>query len=511
MTKLSNAILRKKMMEEFLIKMGIDSESIEICSIEGLFGFTFKNAKQAEWFAEQLNNKVEDESKGQNIKSITLAEIIYKEIEKATCDDKKLLEIHRMSCQSLFGVIKDLEIDYFFSQESGFIELVLPNKVYANLLNLLKYPDLICDGEKLKLNIKAYFKNISENVIKIEGLKNSNQPPVVFLNSGALESKKIFYVTKELEEGRTEITPYIVVPKASKPPKYHFALDISTSMKNCLPQVKKNIIELAEELFKFQPKAQFDLTVFSSGIRYIGTYDQGAMSELKNEMDKITVVNDTPLYEVTYKKIKEAADSDEFNNILIFSDGKEQSQDSAFYEKKLINYMASLEKDSKKIARNKLYVFSYGVTQGNTMQKVVETLHSEVILAKETSFINMQENKNQIIEWAQQRDIFNSRILIKNNKGSSDEFFYSMTLDMSGQLVSLKSVECQPGETLEIVITDGDNNKVVESTKKIACLKKNASNANLISHLGIYSEVNSSKSELIKTDNSHEELNHLKN
>ncbi|MBS0359455.1 MAG: VWA domain-containing protein, partial [Proteobacteria bacterium] len=289
---LSNELLRKKSMEAFLSAMKIDTTGIAIFSMEGVFSFTGENANQAEQLAAQLNTVVQKEGEAQQVRSISLADIIDSEIKNATCSD----ETNRGACQILFDyIIKVSGKNFSFSAESGVIELPLPHSNYAPMFNLLTYPHLTFDksSSKLMLDIKKYLKDqkdIPESVIKVDGL-DPTLSSTIFLNTSALESKKIFYATEELPNRTIKVTPYFFVPQAMTPPNYYFVLDVSDSMEKSLPDLKRAVSQLTTLLFDFQPNATVSITTFSNSLHHLGTYSKANDAQLKNAIARMRTEN----------------------------------------------------------------------------------------------------------------------------------------------------------------------------------------------------------------------------
>ena len=154
------------------------------------------------------------------------------------------------------------------------------------MLNLLKYAHTTCtkDG-KLVLD---YLKAMPKGVVILTGL-NTKQLPIVFLNTEFLELKQIFYANKPLPDNKVEITPYFFVPQTPIAPNYHFVLDVSQSMKNALPGLKRSVIELARQLFQFQPLAELTITTFSNGVHSLGNYTSSSQEQLELDVTNIVV------------------------------------------------------------------------------------------------------------------------------------------------------------------------------------------------------------------------------
>lgn len=491
MGKLSNDILREKSMRGFLTAMGIDISTVEVSSVEGLYGFSFTNPQQIDTFASKLNAVVQPEGSNTPVQVLKLTEIIEKELENSTCQDKDQLETHREASKDMLGLILRKATDFKFSQESGLLEVKLPGTSYANFLNTLKYPHLSFTGDgKLILNLKAYLKDYPAEVVKIEGL-NANQLPLVFLNSLALERKQVFFATKTLGGNKVEITPYYFVPQASKPPAYHFLLDMSGSMSSDgkLDNLKLHVRSLARELFEFQPDARIILTTFSSDIKEHGEYTKADLPRFYLQVDSLNTRSDTFLYKASLDKIEKIKSNNNFNNVLLFTDG----QDNGGNENQLSDTLTSLHNTNPLFtARTKFNIFSYGTNQSLTMHKVADTFASKVIETSQIDFMEASNDPELMKKWAASRDLFTSRMVVENRKGDKQESTYVQNLDMSGQLACLQPKTLELGETLTVTIKDGNNNVVVESSKSIELPKP--SHAGLLATIGINAVPNTSKS-----------------
>ncbi len=483
MGKLSNDLLREKTMKEFLTAMGLDLTGVEISSIEGLFSYSFQDKKIAEQFSIKLNKIFQGDEVQQAHQTISLSEIIDQEMAKATCIDGAKLPIHKSTCAGVLEIVKKLGTNFTFSQELGVIEITLPDPMYAQFLNILQYPNMkFTSNGKLVIDIKSYLKNIPTGVVKIEGL-NDTQVPLVFL-AAALKSKQMYYASKQLPDNTLEVTPYFFVPEASKPPVYHFVLDKSGSMGSSLPDLRKSVIELAKQLFVFQPDAKVTITTFSNGVHHIGSYNRHHSLKLESDVKDILVASDTPLYEVTSDFLNLILKSADHNNILLFTDGQEGgSKAGSEGNVKMLIENIGTELSNTNI-RNKFYIFSYGVQQSDLMKKVAATFLSDVIDTQSADFLAAQNDPELMKRWAAARELFVSRIVVEDKTGVKSEDKYALALDMSGQLASLKPRICQPGEILEITLADGDGKQIIQSTKKLAS-NPAISYAGLIGDLGL--------------------------
>jgi hypothetical protein len=463
--KLSNHLLREKSIKEFLTAMGVDITGVRVSSIGELFHFSFDDPGVADCFANGLNTVIQADSEKKPVKSLSLAEIIGSEIEHATSTDSKLA-VHQASCEALLAIIESQRTNFVFSQESDLLELTLPNPAYAAMFNLLEYPHITfsTDG-RLIFNIKKYLQNTHDAVVKITGF-DFNQPPLFFLNSNILKEQKIYYATKELGDGNVEVTPYFFVPRSITPPIYHFVLDVSGSMENALPDLKRSVKSLAQQLFMFQPDAELTITTFSNGVDRIGSYKFSQLKLLNVQIDDLVVKSDTPLYEVTAHFLEVIADDTMQNNVLLFTDGQESGSkpnSESRVRAKIDNSGANEPLISQ--VRNKFYIFSYHVGQDSLMREVAKVFGSEVVETSSADFVAALDDSELLMKWAAARDLFSMHLVVVDKQGIKSTEQYRQSLDMSGQFTSLKPRICQSGETIEISVFDGSGNPVLQSSK----------------------------------------------
>lgn len=476
---LTNNVLREKSFLKFLHDMEIDYAIKEVSSSENFFHFNLEEKNESEDFAKKLNYLVSSKSQ---VKKMTWADMIDEEIKNATCEN----EMYRESCKVILKMLNKVS----FSQETATLEVLLPTAEFGALLKLVKYPNFKVseDGKRLSLNMNDYVKNLSADVLVVEGI-NSTQD--IYLKTSAVESKKIFYATKPIQENLVEVTPYLVMPNSSQPPAYHFVLDVSASMQPCIEQLKTSVIKLVEQLFQFQPSAKMSVTLFSRGTETLGTYDKESMVLLKKDISKIKPKSDTPLYGVTEQFLKLIQQSNQQNNVLLFTDGGNSTKDYSESLKKsaletLLKLMSPLQ-----MARNKFYIFSYGIEQSNVMSLVAETFKSKVINTSNPEFLSAQ---NDMKEWAATRELFCSRMVIESKKGLKEEKKYSVAMDVSGQVMALEPQYCQDGDTLYTMITNGDGEEIINATQEISYEKKEALSI-LINKFGMNARKESSSNE----------------
>ncbi|TAL63258.1 MAG: VWA domain-containing protein [Legionella sp.] len=482
MRVLNNDVFRSESMEKFLTDKGMDLNDVKICSVEGLFGFSFTSESSAQHFATRLTKTLESTTPPQ---TINLATIIENEIEAAQCSDATEFEMFKESCRALFPLIKKKPGQFYFSPETGEVTISLPVQ-YVPIFNSLNFPHMKLTAEgKLSIDIKTYIKDkqLEAPIIQVTGL-NANQLPLVFLNSGLQQLKKsMFYAQKRLADNTIEVTPYFFVPTPPAPPTYHFVLDVSTSMRKSLPDLKKSAIQLAEQLFVFQPEAQVELAIFSRETRFLGTFTKKQLEKLINTINRIQSEGDTHLYETILHFFNRLNLAEDHHNILLFSDGKESSGNKLLSSIRL--GLEGFKQKPLKLANNKFYVFAYNYEVGreDALMEIVNLFDSKLFHTSSADFVNALENPRSLQEWAASRGLFQANWVVKDANDESPCQRIFTPLDMSGQLASLPARKCKVGDQISLEILDSNNNLIVKSNFNLTAPP--ISNAQAISTLGV--------------------------
>ncbi|WP_058493824.1 VWA domain-containing protein [Legionella worsleiensis] len=463
MSDLSNYLLRERSIKEFLGIMGFDLTQFRVSSVDDFFLFDLNDMELVDEFANKLNAiiKTHDENGFQSLK---LIDLIDAEIAQATCTNDSMLETHRKSCRAILDIIKMQGAHFVFSQESGLLEMALPDPAYASMLNLLNYKQLSVSPEgTLVFDLKKYLHNTTAHMIKIIQ-DDPKESPLLFLNTNILQARQMYYATQKLDDGRVEVTPYFFVPHAITPPNYHFVLDVSVSMESALPDLKKSVKSLADQLFVFQPDAELTITTFSRGVKQIGVYKVGDLERLYRNVDDLVAETHTPLYEVTADFVERISNADNQNNVLLFTDGQDYGSkpDS---DLRIQMLMRRLEGSSTLVARNKFNVISYRIGQDNLMHDVAQLFSSEVIETASADFVAAQSDPELLMRWAAARELFSIRAVVTDKIGEQTTKSYGLSLDMSGQLTRLDSIICEPGEQLDIVVSDSSGTLLLQDSQ----------------------------------------------
>lgn len=486
---LSNEKLREKSMEELLNVMGVNTSNVTIVSEPEQFQFILEENKNINDFAQQLNILMQIKGTNKPVKVLTLVEMMDDELSSASC----IRETDRAACIAIFRAINILASHFNYVSESGLLEITLPAPEYASFLRLLKYTHLtLSDDGKIQFNLREYLKKHNENVIQIEGEYAS----LLFLKTQDLETKKMFYATEKLEDGKLEVTPYFFAPN-NKPAHFHLVLDVSASMDEPLvtetdndPQtrldaLKKSALELVNQLFIFQPKAMVSLTTFSNGIHDLGTFNENTQSKLLDKISDLKTLRDTPLFRVTKQFIQNIIGSKEHNNILLFTDGENTASHSSD-EETILAELDTLQEVSITTARNKFFILQYKTDSNTTLEKVAKTFLSEVVSLSNPDFIAALKNSEVLKDWAATRGFFNTRMVISDKAGDRSTV-YPMALVLSGQLQALQKRILEQGQTLTVAVQDSQNNEIISDTYSAEPMNSPRSMAKLIGKLGINS------------------------
>ena len=349
----------------------------------------------------------------------------------------------------------------------------MPDPSYAGILKLLNYPSLLINEQdgicRLAFDLKQYLQNhASFGVIKFTQ-DDPNASPLLLLNSYAMEAKKVYYATKELDDGRVEVTPYFFVPDAIIPPDYHFVLDVSGSMRADLSDLKQGVKTLAQQLFILQPNAQLIITTFSSEIKKLGVYGADQLEQLNSAVDSLIVESDTHLYEVTadFLDLIKASNSKQCN-VLLFTDGEDNG--SKYDSESRIKVLIDDLKASSVVREISNFNFvSYKVKPNNLMQEVVETFTSgEFFETTSANFVAAPRDPELLMRWAAARGIFSIRFVVKSKLGDQVIAEYKEIFPQSSQLAALKPRICLPGETLEVSVSDINSNELLQSSIELA-------------------------------------------
>ena len=241
MTKLRNHELKEKSMQELLNTLNIanDNEQVAVSSGEGLYSLRFQNNQQKDDLVKLISNNNPET----RIDNFTIDKIIEKAVQEGTTSDEKAQSIHRKSCQTILNVVfENLKSQDLSIEGNKLVLTTLPDKSYATLIKTLKYPNIeFNEKNQLLIDIEPYiFAN--EKGVAVLAQLNKNIGPIVFLGSEVIQTKKVHFKTKKLEDGKVEVTPFFFVPTADKvSPTYSFMLDTSSSIEPHLDKLKNEV------------------------------------------------------------------------------------------------------------------------------------------------------------------------------------------------------------------------------------------------------------------------------
>lgn len=441
---ISNKSLRQHNLAFLLKRFDIHAE---VGFLGKNYCFNENDEEHALALCRQLDSAFELDEKG---KTYFVEDLIMDAIRKAPCD-----ELPKQCCMPLFCQ----ELDYRLVDEA--LVTRLPHLAYGAMLDLLKSPYFKIVNDSVHFDVQHFLEvedqSFAENLFILANKKNRSAH--VILKSAGLEQTKIVYVRKEIDENHIEVTPYFCAPFALKPPTYHFLLDASCSMKDSLGNLKKSALVLAESLFEFQPEATIRLKTFSSAVRDYGEYGKKDFSKLKTALNDIRASGLTCLNQVTRETITEFLKSNNHNNVLLFTDGKDEIDDDKTEERKITETIANDDK-SPLAYRNKFFIISYHLEQSTLMQNVARFFKSPVIDTRDPCIMNTLLDNKQLGAWAAARELFTARIEVWED--SQDSYEECFSCDLSGQFIELKSKRLSYNGTLRLEIFDGEGNRIIE-------------------------------------------------
>ncbi|WP_131783382.1 VWA domain-containing protein [Legionella gresilensis] len=468
MKHLVNNLLRTTNMVELLRAMGISLDNNTVSCKDERVIFTTKNIEQSEKLAFDLQGLLQKDVVKPQIRQVSIADLIADEIAQATSTNALMIETHKKSCLAVLNVLQMTGLNYTLDKEQEYLNIELPSAAYAPLFNSLNYKYMSIQNEEIKFNIKAFLNDHKQEIILVTG--NS---PLLFAHSDSFENKKVFYAEKKLSKDTTEVTPYFFVPDTLTPPTYHFVLDTSISMEGePLAKLKKSVNEFADALFEFQPDAVINLTEFNINTKQVGrgSYRKTDLSQLVKDVNNLNAGGTTRLYGTVSDKLAQLLQSNQHNNVLLFTDGVNTVGNDDDETQSLNKTVTSIKQRSALIpVRNKFFILSYGVTQPEILRKVAETFSSPILYTDTIDFTEALSKKGKLQEWAAARELFTCRLEVTTNSQQntrSEEYLRSY--DMSGQFVALKASQFKNDEIMHLTITDGNGNTLLDDKKSIA-------------------------------------------
>ena len=468
MPHLVNNALRTKNMIALMKDMGIDVEIAKISCMDELVAVKAATQKDAATVAEQLQTLLETGGVKPVVKRMTIADLITAEIEAAPCSNP-VMETNRRSCLAVLEVLKMTGLEFALDEQQEFLEVKLPSIIYAPLFGSMTYKHMSIAGDKIKFSIKELLKTYNKELVLIDG-----KSPLVLANSELFEKKKVFYSQKQISAEEVEYTPHIFIPISAKPPEYHFALDTSESMGvkdkqtkvSPLEVMQYGAIKLAEALFKFRPDAVVIIKEFHTEIETVGSYTKETFFKLRRDVQNLVADGDTCLFNITLDEVSSIAKSQKHNNVLLFTDGRNNIGNGSALTEQLVTTVESLQKGSPLIpARNKFFIISYDQDQPDVLHQVARAFNSLVIKANSPDFVAALSESQKLQEWAAARELFTCRLDVTSARSDSASEEYVRTYDMCGQFVALAPKRCKTDETLHLKVVDGNGVTLIEDHK----------------------------------------------
>ncbi len=477
MPTLTNNELRAQMMSSFLQRASFDTEQTLVSSVNDMFSFRVKNAEDARRVTEDLAEVFKTTSLGSfkpQVKSVSLEALLVADIEAGKARDERMGETNKKAClaviQSLVASDSGSVLAYEQDIDSGEIIVTLPNPVYAQFFSMLDYEYLHVEDGVLYFDLNKYLKTLDEDILVLDD--GQHQAPLVFMRGESLEKSPVLYVANPVDgsEDEVDVTPYFMVPKAVKPPSYHFVLDMSGSMNTLLPSLKDAVLRMAEMLFEFQEEAVLNVSTFASDSdmaqKPLGAYNRGDWTRLKADIESLNTRGSTKLYRAALSSLSAIEQSQAQHNVLLFTDGLDDgalsaSQTAHQSEVQLQQRIRALETAVLLKARNKFYIVSYHQRQPKVLNDLASLFASLVIDTDSADFIAALKDKGVMKNWAQARDLFTYRVVVENADGVDVKQSYCQTLDMSGQFHELATTRYHNGDKMTLTITNGVGDEVV--------------------------------------------------
>ncbi|RUR14883.1 VWA domain-containing protein [Legionella septentrionalis] len=455
MKNLVNNQLRSANMQQLLQAMNLDLNGVDVvCQDERVILCTTKNIKK---LAVDMQNLLQVNMVKYNVKQVTLAELIENEIKQASGKNLLTHEINKQSCLAIFNLLK-ASLQYNLNKEKEYFEINLPEPVYADLFETLEYKYISVDSGKIKFNIKEFLNQHKEELILIEGPSSH-----LFMHSDLFKNKQIFYAERKINEDKIAVTPYFLIPNALTPPEYHFVLDISESMHgNRLEVLKTSVMSFAKALFNFQPNAVINIIQFNDKIVKLGQYSKEQYNNLCLNVKAMQASGGTSLFKAVINQVAPLLTSRKQNNTIVFTDGENTLGNEAELKKTLQQQIETVKNLKLAAARNKFFIISLGAAQPEILNEVSQAFHSNVISTNTSDFMEALSDQGKLEAWAASRELFTVRLEISDN---SDIEVKEYVRDMSGQFVSLDTMECEKTKSIHLTIMDSNGSVLLDDTR----------------------------------------------
>jgi hypothetical protein len=348
--------------------------------------------------------------------------------------------------------------------ESGEIQFAIPSAAIAQLFQQLRHEWLSINEHQLSLNLNAYFNSKPQAIFLVD--KGIGQFPTLLINSQKIPQNQPLLIETQQPNGNIQIKPYFTSLKPNTPPMYHFILDVSSSMKgDRIQQLKNSVKQFAQTLFNYQSNATLNIDFFNHKMQNIGQFTNNELEELNEEIDQLIAIGGTDIASASNKKIEEILTTNRQNNVLLFTDC-EQNSDRPWS----IALVQHLEKISpQESLRNKFFIISFNELPiyQEQLTAIVDAFQSSLIMYKSADLQAALMNAGRLQEWVAARDLFTTRILLTATNGHETLIESAMSANQVGQLVSLKSFEAAPGDTISFTIEDGTGKNILQWKKSL--------------------------------------------
>lgn len=399
-------------------------------------------------------------------------------------------EPNEISIQS--ELLSELEYVESLALKSGHVG-ACKGWLHATLLGEFEYDEarLSFKSAQLSREISALFSSIAENFnyftvenhrlyFSVEKYlqKNSNAITIIdksiFITESLVKGDKdIFYITDKSDSGM-KIMPYFIAPSMPQNVTFKFILDISDSMniEDRLHKLKESVLKLSAALFEFQENATIQVDIFNHKCSSLGTYNKSNHNDLINAVNTIQAEGGTHLYKTVTHQISSIINSENYNNILLFTDG----EDSNFFNhQKNIKIMRekieSIEENRTKYT-NKFFILSYNVNQPEILEDIAKSFFSSVINTNEIDILNSLSDNNSLYNWATARELFTYSLTVDNKKEQ-----YSVPVNLHGQIVALEPIEVDSHISDVSIVITGKNDTLIAEDHSEICIDSTSSNS----------------------------------
>lgn len=424
-------------------------------------------------FSKKLLTAFSKKETAEAVSILSFDTLVTQTVQAGTHLDASQEDTYRQTASALLPIILQTASGVDFDKKSlqGTLSML---KGMSGPLKQLTYKNLsFTYDDKLTLDLRGFINAETSPVVLLK--LSDKQAPLVCLKSQVL-SNRIFYKVSDVETDKTkvEVTPYFIVPRNIIPPEYHFVLDISTSMGGSIGTLKEAVKKMAGFIFEFEPNASISISTFASETKCLGRYKCDTLWKLNRDVGTLSASGSTVLYRAAAEEIEKLQrEQKTHHNVLLFTDGEDQSYYSSSDARALDTLNKKIAEDKALCAHNKFYVINYNKTeQVASIKQVVANFDSSVINAESADFIRALQDKKEMQRFAATRELFSCRLSIANQKEGEMTELTEMSFDQSGQLVALPKITVLKGSHIKTEVKDASDRVVAGSEMTLPPLQK---------------------------------------